>query len=91
MLKKIQLPLLDIEKDLDKHNNPYYKLSLTNLPATYFYAFADLPVRILTRLEEIPHKLVNRLVLITYEELPKTSLFQEYRIKTLEFRGCFRP
>jgi hypothetical protein len=60
MPKKIQLPLLDIENKQDKNLNSYYKLSLTNLPATYFYAFSDLPEKILTLLKEIPHKLVGR-------------------------------
>jgi len=84
--KKILLPLLDIEPKLDKNNNPYYKLSLTNLPAHYFYAFSDLPEETLTALKEIPHKLVGKLVLITYEELPQSGLFQKYKIKSLEFR-----
>jgi hypothetical protein len=86
MLKKIQATLLDIENK-DQNSNPYYKLSLVNLPATYFYAFSDLPKKTLTLLKETPHKLVNQLVLITYEELPKTGIFQKYKIKSIEFRG----
>jgi hypothetical protein len=86
MLKKIFLPLLDIEPKLDQNNHPYYKLSLTNFPTHYFYAFSDLPEETLTPLKEIPHKLVGKPVLITYEELPKSGLFQKYKIKSLQFR-----
>jgi hypothetical protein len=28
-------------------------------------------------------------VLITYEELPKTGIFQKYKIKSIEFRGSW--
>ena len=77
----------DIKKNLDKNSNPYYKLSLTNLPARYFYAFSDLPQQALTLLEEAPHKLVDQLVLITYEELPKTGLFQKYKVREIKLWG----
>jgi hypothetical protein len=83
-LKKVFLSLLDIESKLDKNSNPYYKLSLTNLPTHYFYAFSDLPAETLTLLKEVPHKLVGKQVLITYEALPK--LDGQYKIKSLEFR-----
>lgn len=69
---QIQATISDIEPKKDKNFNPFYKLSLQGFP-DYFYAFAtdytlkDTTLRIL---QESPEKLVNQLVLITYEESP---------------------
>jgi hypothetical protein len=70
-LKQIKGLLLDLETKYDKNHNLYYRLSLFGIPATYFYVFANnsLPADILLRLKS-PHNLVNRLVVITYQEFP---------------------
>ena len=67
---QIKTTITDIEAKLDKNVNPFYKLSLQGLPNRYFYAFSyNLPETTL-QLLKTPSNLVNRLVLITYQELP---------------------
>ena len=62
--------ITDIEPKLDKNSNPYFKLSLRGF-ANCFYAFAyNLPAKTLQMLKYSPEKLINQLVLITYQELP---------------------
>ena len=67
---QIQALLLDIESKTDKNHNPYYRLSLQGLPNRYFYAFSfSLPEETWKTLNT-PLNLINRQVLITYQELP---------------------
>jgi len=67
---QIKATLLDLETKLDKNTNPYFRLSLSGLPNRYFYAFGfSLPAETLTVLNT-PQNLINRQVLITYQELP---------------------
>ena len=68
---QIKATLLDIESKTDKNQNPYFRLSLQGLPARYFYAFSfSLPATTWQTLTQSPHNLINRQVLITYQELP---------------------
>jgi len=72
MNKELQIKarLLDIEPKTDKNGNPYCRLSLVGQPSGYFYAFSNsLKVATFQTLTNTPHNLVNRQVLITYEEL----------------------
>jgi len=77
--------ITDIEAKLDKNQNPYFKLSLRGF-ANYFYAFSyNLPEKTLSILKETPEKLINQLVLITYQELEhkdKNGTF--YKVKGIE-------
>jgi hypothetical protein len=67
---QIKSTIIDLENKLDKNGNPFYKISLHGFSARYFYVFSyNLPEQTLTLLKS-PHNLVNRQVLITYEELP---------------------
>jgi len=67
---QIKATLLDLEAKLDKNNHPYFRLSLQGLPNRYFYAFGfSLSAETLTVLNT-PQNLINRQVLITYQELP---------------------
>ena len=66
---QIKATIIDIESKRDKNYNLFYKIALHGLP-NYFYAFSNgIPKPTLTALEESPHKLVNQLALISYEEL----------------------
>jgi hypothetical protein len=65
---QIKTTITDIETKLDKNSAPFFKLSLQGTPH-YFYAFSfSLPPQTFQTLQETPEKLVNQLVLITYEE-----------------------
>jgi hypothetical protein len=67
---QIKTTIIDIESKLDKNANPFFKLSLQGLP-NYFYAFSfSLPSNTLQTLQATPERLINQLVLITYEEKP---------------------
>ena len=67
---QIKATLLEIESKLDKNSNPYFRLSLQDLPNRYFYAFSfSLKEETLTALNT-PQNFINRQVLITYQELP---------------------
>jgi hypothetical protein len=67
---QIKATIIDIEAKTDKNNHPYWRLSLAGLLARYFYAFNyNLPAATLSYLKS-SHNLVNRQVLITYQELP---------------------
>ena len=71
-MPQIKTRLIDIEPKQDKNRNSFYKLTLSNLGEP-FYAFAtdyNLKEATLRLLKESPEKLVNQLVLITYEEVP---------------------
>jgi len=73
MTLQIKATLLDIESKLDKNANPYFRLSLQGMPARYFYAFStdyNLKKETLSILTNAPLNLLNRQVLITYQELP---------------------
>jgi hypothetical protein len=64
--------LIELESKLDKNNSPFWKLKLAGF-SDYFYAFANdytLKESTLKVLKESPDKLLNQLVLVTYEELP---------------------
>jgi hypothetical protein len=82
---QIKATITDIEPKKDKNGNPFYKLSLQKT-ADYFYAFSyGLPKETLTALQETPHKLVNRQVLISYQELPnKDNQGTFFRVKEIE-------
>ena len=67
---QIKAILIDLESKLDKNSNPYFRLSLQDLPNRYFYTFSfSLQAETLTALNT-PQNLINRQVLITYQELP---------------------
>lgn len=69
---KTKALLIELEAKSDKNNNPFWKLKLAGLP-DYFYAFStDYTIKdtTLQKLKEDPEKLLNQLVLITYEESP---------------------
>lgn len=71
---QIKATILDIENKIDKNSNPFFKISLANLPARYFYAFSfSLPAETLATLTNAPLNFINRQVLITYQELPNQN------------------
>ena len=82
----VKTTINDIEPKLDKNQNLYFKLSVkwTN-EVKFFYAFSySLSEENLRTLKENPEKLINQLVLITYQELPnkdKEGVF--YKVKRL--------
>ena len=84
---QIKTTLTDIEAKLDRNASPFYKLSLSGFPH-HFYAFAtdyNLKDSTLKSLKETPEKLVNRLVLLTYEELPnKDSSGSFLKVREIE-------
>jgi hypothetical protein len=77
--------ITDIEVKPDKNFNPYFKLSLRGF-ANCFYAFAyNLSEKTLQMLKENPEKLINQLVLITYQELPNQDQQGTfYKVKEIE-------
>ena len=83
---QIKATILDIEKKADKNGNPYFRLSLVGMPACYFYAFSfNLPVETLTTLTNSPLNFINRLALITYEEVPnKDNQGTFFKVKDLQ-------
>ena len=68
----VKTTIQDIEVKWDKSSNPYFKLLVKwNQSIQIFYAFSyNLPEKTLTTLKYYPEKLINQLVLITYQELP---------------------
>jgi hypothetical protein len=70
---QIKATILDLESKTDKNNNPYFRLSLAGMPARYFYAFSFSLKAETLNLLQIPINLVNRQVLITYQELPNQN------------------
>ena len=67
----VKTTIQDIEVKQDKNQNLYFKLLVkwTN-EVKFFYAFSyNLPAKTLQMLKENPEKLINQLVLITYQEL----------------------
>ncbi len=83
---QIKATILDIETKTDKNGNPYYRLSLQDLPARYFYAFSfNLKEETWRTLINSPHNLINRLVLITYQEVPnKDNQDTFYKIQQIQ-------
>ena len=68
---QIKAIISDIEAKLDKNGNSFCRISLSGMPARYFYAFSfSLPPKTWTTLQATPHNFINCQVLITYEELP---------------------
>ena len=67
----VKTTIQDIETKLDKNQNLYFKLLVKwNNEVKFFYAFSyNLPEKTLQMLKENPEKLINQLVLITYQEL----------------------
>jgi len=66
---QIKAFISDIEPKLDRNANSFYKLTLLGC-SDYFYAFSyNLKTETLTILKETPDNLINRQVLITYQEL----------------------
>ena len=84
---QIKAILLDIESKTDKNQNPYFRLSLQGIPVRYFYAFSfSLPPTTWQTLTQSPHNFINRLVLITYQELPnQTNQGTFFKVKGIEF------
>ena len=82
---QIKALIIDIENKTDKNGNPYYRISLQGLPARYFYAFSfSLPEETWKTLNT-PLNLINRQVLITYQELPNQDQKGTFcKIKSLE-------
>ena len=87
MNQKIKALLLEVETKLDKNANSFWKLKLAGCP-DYFYTFAtdySLKACTLKSLSENSEKLVNQLVLSTYEEVPnKDSLGIFRKVKEIE-------
>ena len=83
---QIKAYLLDLESKTDKNGNPYYRISLAGIPGRYFYAFSYyLPEVTWKTLIETPHNLINRQVLITYQELTnKDNLGTFCKVKDVE-------
>jgi hypothetical protein len=87
---QIKATLLDIESKTDKNGHPYYRLSLQGMPGRYFYAFStDYHLKntpTLSTLTNAPHNLINRQVLITYEELPNKDNSKPtfFKVKEIE-------
>ena len=83
----VKTTITDLETKLDKNQNLYFKLSVkwTN-EVKFFYAFAsNLPEKTLTILKYSPEKLINQLVLITYQALAnqdKQGTF--YKVKEIQ-------
>lgn len=81
----VKTTINDIEPNLDKNQNLYFKLTLRGF-ANPFYAFSyNLPERILTILKEKPEQFTNQLALIAYEELEhqdKNGTF--YKVKQIQ-------
>lgn len=78
---QIKTTISDIEPKKDKNFNPFYKLTLQGFP-DYFYAFTTdytLKDTTLRMLQQSPEKLVNQLVLITYEESPNQENSEVFR------------
>jgi len=82
---QIKALIIDIESKLDKNLNPFYKIALHGTP-DYFYAFSNsLPPETLITLQESPHKLVNQLALIAFEELTNKANSGTFRrVKAIE-------
>jgi len=79
--------ITDLETKLDKNHNLYFKLSVKwTTEIKFFYAFADnLSAQTLQTLKYSPEKLINQLVLITYQALAnqdKNGNF--YKVKGIE-------
>lgn len=83
---QIKATINDIEPKLDKNQTPYFRLSLVNLPNRYFYAFSfSLPEETWQAIAAAPQNVINRLVLITYQELPNKDQQGTFaKIKTIE-------
>jgi len=83
---QIKATIIDIESKTDKNNNPYFRLSLQGMPGRYFYAFSfSLPPDTWQTLLDAPHNLINRQVLITYQELPnKDNSGTFFKVQALE-------
>jgi len=76
--------ITDIENRIDKNGNIYYRLSLKGFPATYFYVFSNSVKEDVFQLLQTPLNLINRQVLISYEELPnKNNEGVFYKVKDL--------
>jgi hypothetical protein len=85
MTLQTKTTILDIEAKLDKNGNPFYRLSLTGFLYP-FYAFSfSLSTNTLHTLKETPEKLIGKLTLITYEELPnKENQGTFFKVKEIE-------
>jgi hypothetical protein len=86
---QIKAIINDIEPKLDKNSNSYYKITLQGFPDP-FYAFANdynLSITTLRMLKDNPEKLVNQLVLITYEEMSNQNNPGTFKkVKEIEIR-----
>jgi hypothetical protein len=71
--KQIKALITDIETKTDKNGNPYYRISLQGIFATYFYVFSNSVEANILQLLQAPHNLVNNQVLISYIELPNKN------------------
>ena len=83
----VKTSITDLETKLDKNQNLYFKLSVkwTN-EIKFFYAFSNnLPEKTLTTLKCSPEKLINQLVLITYQELTnQDNQGTFFKVKSIE-------
>jgi hypothetical protein len=90
MTKELQIKttILDIEPKLDKNANPYFRLSLTGLPNRYFYAFSFNLKESTFQTLSSPLNLINRQVLITYQELPnKDNQGTFFKVQQIEMNN----
>lgn len=82
---QIKATILDIENKIDKNNNPYFRLSLVGMPANYFYAFSFSLKAETFQLLQTPLNFINRLALITYEEVPnKDNQGTFFKVKEIQ-------
>lgn len=83
---QIKTQITDIEAKTDKNSHPYFRLSLVGLPSRYFYVFGfGLPPETFDSLTNVPHNFINRLVLISYQELPnKTNSGTFFKVSGIE-------
>ena len=82
---QIQATIIDIESKTDKNGNPYYRISLQGMPARYFYAFSYNLKETTREILNSPYNLINRQVLITYQELPnKDNSGTFFKVQALE-------
>jgi phosphopantetheinyl transferase (holo-ACP synthase) len=82
---QIKATIIDLENKTDKNGNPYYRLSLQGMPARYFYAFSFSLKEATLKFLKTPSNLINRQVLITYQELPnKDNLGTFFKVQEIE-------
>jgi len=85
---QIKATIIDIESKTDKNGHPYYRLSLQGMPARYFYAFSYNLKETTREILTSPHNLINRQVLITYQELPnKEQAGTFFKVQQIEINN----